>query len=57
MIVRLMGEGQFELAEDDVAELNLLDVALDADLDEDGAERLGEHLARMHAFVRERGTP
>jgi len=57
MIVRILGEGQFEVPEAAVAELNELDAALEAAVEhnDDGAFRPA--LAALLARVREVGSP
>jgi hypothetical protein len=57
MIVRILGEGQLEVPNAAVAELNELDVALEAavERDDDGAFKVA--LAALLAKVREVGTP
>jgi hypothetical protein len=57
MIVRILGEGQFEVPEAAVAELNELDGALEAAVErnDDGAFRPA--LAALLARVREVGSP
>jgi len=57
MIVRILGEGQFEVAEAAVAELNELDAALEAAVErnDDAAFRLA--LAALLARLREVGSP
>jgi len=52
-----MGEGQFELTEAGVEELNRLDALLDADVGDGTGERFAEHLTGMHALIREHGRP
>ncbi|MCC7363910.1 MAG: hypothetical protein IT303_06030 [Dehalococcoidia bacterium] len=58
MIVRIMGEGQFEVGDDVVDRLNELDGALDADLQDDGDDDgFRHHLAQMVELVRSTGQP
>lgn len=57
MIVRIMGEGQFELDDDEARALNDLDTALDAATGGPGEGEFAEHLAAMQAFVRGHGRP
>ena len=54
MIVRILGEGQFELPDSAVAELNVLDAALEESLTDDAAFRTA--LAALLGRVREAGT-
>jgi len=55
MIVRIMEEGQWELSDDLVDELNRLDAELEADLERGDSAPFDEHLRRMHEFVRTNG--
>lgn len=55
MIVRIMGEGQFELDEHEARALNDLDTALDASVDAGPEGEFAVHLAAMQAFVRDHG--
>jgi hypothetical protein len=56
MIVRLMGEGQYEVGDDLASELNELDeTALEA-LEANDEERLDGILEQMAELVRSRGT-
>ncbi len=57
MIVRLMGEGQFELAEDACAALNELDDAAVAALDSSDEAAFRARLRELAQAVRDRGTP
>ena len=54
MIVRILGEGQFDLAEDHVDELNQLDDALVAAIEGNDEQSFKESLARL--LDRVRGT-
>ncbi|MEZ5099598.1 MAG: hypothetical protein R3C15_07325 [Thermoleophilia bacterium] len=56
MIVRLMGEGQFELPESVVAQLNALDDAAMAALEAGDEATLDARLDDMWQLVRARGT-
>ena len=57
MIVRILGEGQFDVPEESVAALNELDADVEAAV-EDGDEALFRSaLAALLAGVREQGTP
>ncbi len=56
MIVRILGEGQFEVSDDSIAELNRLDAELEAALDaEEATFRAALH--GLLAAVRAAGTP
>lgn len=57
MIVRIMGEGQFEVGADVVGRLNELDEALDADLAGSAQEGFAHHIAQMVELVRSHGEP
>ncbi|HSS81405.1 MAG TPA: hypothetical protein VLK24_09435 [Gaiellaceae bacterium] len=56
MIVRVMGEGQFEIDEEVAKGLNDLDAQAEQALEAGDAERLGELLERMADAVRTNGT-
>lgn len=56
MIVRIMGEGQFELADDAVVALQALDAELDEDLLATKPDEFRTHLDAMVTLVRSRGT-
>lgn len=57
MIIRLLGEGQFDVDDADVDELNTLDSALQHTADVDDAEAFGAALRRLVGRVRELGSP
>ena len=57
MIVRLMGEGQFRLADEDAAALNELDNAATSALDAGDEELFRTRLRELAEAVRQRGTP
>jgi hypothetical protein len=57
MIVRILGEGQFEVAEAAVAELNELDAALEAAVERNDDAAFGPALAALLARLREVGSP
>lgn len=57
MIVRLLGEGQFELPEASLARLNVLDDALQASLERDDAAAVMTYLQEMATLVRAEGQP
>ena len=56
MIVRIMGEGQFEIDEEVAKGLNDLDEQAEQALGAGDAERLGELLERMAEAVRTNGA-
>ena len=56
MIVRIMGEGQFEIDDEVAKGLNDLDEQAGQALEAGDAERFGELLERMAAAVRSNGT-
>lgn len=55
MIVRIATEGQYEIGDDDVAELERLDNEAVADCEGDDEQRFNETFARLIAFVRDKG--
>jgi PspAA-like protein len=57
MIVRILGEGQFEVPDAELSGLNELDAALVDDLDQNDAEGWQEHLTALLARVRSVSTP
>jgi hypothetical protein len=57
MIVRLMGEGQFRVAEDLLPQLNELDDRAQASLEADDEPALDDVLNAMWQLVRDRGEP
>ncbi len=57
MIVRILGEGQFEVPDSAVAGLNELDGALEAAVDRGDEEAFRAALTALLARVREAGTP
>jgi hypothetical protein len=57
MIVRILGEGQFELQDDQIAPLEELDQQLVATLDADDESTFRDVLLRMLHIVRSEGTP
>ncbi|HTA09893.1 MAG TPA: hypothetical protein VK836_15350 [Streptosporangiaceae bacterium] len=57
MIVRILGEGQFEVAEAAVAELNELDAALEAAVERNDDAAFRPALAALLARLREVGSP
>ncbi len=56
MIVRILGEGQWELDDDAMAELNSLDDAVEAAVADGNADRLAEALHSLLERVRSTGT-
>jgi hypothetical protein len=57
MIVRILGEGQLEVPESAVAELNELDATLEAAVEHNDEEAFRPALAALLARVREVGSP
>lgn len=57
MIVRIMGEGQYRLAEDAVGRLNELDDRAQEALDREDEAELDRYLDEMAALVRRDGEP
>ncbi|MER5935586.1 hypothetical protein [Streptomyces sp. NPDC002054] len=57
MIVRIMGEGQVQLGDDHVAELNKLDDELLAEMEGGDGEGFRRTLAALLDRVRDLGTP
>jgi hypothetical protein len=57
MIVRILGEGQLEVPESAVSELNELDGALEAAVERDDEAAFRSALSELLARVREVGTP
>jgi len=57
MIVRILGEGQLEVPESAVAELNELDATLEAAVEHNEEEAFRPALAALLARVREVGSP
>jgi hypothetical protein len=57
MIVRIMGEGQLEVAESHLGRLNELDDLLVAELEQGDEEGFRATLGRLLAAVREVGLP
>jgi hypothetical protein len=57
MIVRILGEGQLEVPESAVGELNDLDGALEAAVERDDEAAFRPALAALLARVRELGAP
>ena len=57
MIIRILGEGQYDVADDAVAGLNTLDDTLEQAVDTGDAAVFTESLAGLLAAVRAAGTP
>ena len=57
MIVRILGEGQWEIDEAAADELNALDDEVESAVAADDADRLGEALHALLERVRSAGTP
>ncbi|HUB04017.1 MAG TPA: hypothetical protein VMA76_03055 [Solirubrobacteraceae bacterium] len=57
MIVRIATEGQYEIGDDDVPELNQLDNDAVAACDGGDEQHFQESFARLIAFVRDKGQP
>jgi predicted transcriptional regulator len=55
VIVRIAGEGQFELTDDHLGRLNEIDNAAVAAVEAGDVDRFGDLLARMHELVRTDG--
>lgn len=57
MIVRILGEGQFLLDDDDIDALNQLDDLVEAAAAKGDADALSAALTKLLGAVREHGTP
>jgi hypothetical protein len=57
MIVRILGEGQFEVAESELARLNELDAAVEAEIDAGNEEAFSSRLGELLDGVRAVGAP
>ena len=57
MIVRILGEGQFELPDDAMDELNALDDAVTSAIDSNDEQAFRSCLSDLLAKVRESGSP
>ena len=57
MIVRILGEGQLELADDQLDALNQLDAKVESAVEADDQEAFGVALAALLDGVRRAGTP
>ncbi|MEU6643453.1 hypothetical protein ABZ863_12985 [Saccharomonospora sp. NPDC046836] len=56
MIIRILGEGQYDVEDSRVEELNTLDGQLQDAVDAGDTAAFGPVLAALHAAVRDRGT-
>jgi len=57
MIVRILGEGQFEVADSELDRLNELDAAVEAEVDRGNAEAFAAKLTELLDGVRAVGAP
>jgi hypothetical protein len=57
MIVRILGEGQFEVADAELDRLNELDAAVEAEVDAGNEEAFTARLAELLDGVRDVGAP
>ena len=57
MIVRILGEGQFEVADAELSRLNELDAAVEAEIDAGNEDAFRARLAELLDGVREVGAP
>ena len=57
MIVRILGEGQFEVAEAELDRLNELDAAVEAEIDAGNEEAFRARLTELLDGVRDVGAP
>ncbi|MGW0774957.1 PspA-associated protein PspAA [Streptomyces sp. NPDC002835] len=57
MIIRILGEGQFEIAEDRIDELNRLDTAVQSAADADDEQAFAAALPALLDAVRTLGAP
>ena len=57
MIIRILGEGQFDLADDAAATLNELDAAVEAAVDAGDEAAFASSLAALLDAVRTQGAP
>lgn len=57
MIVRIMGEGQFEVDETAIAALNQIDAELEVDIRTSKMDCVPGHILRMAELVRRSGKP
>ena len=57
MIVRILGEGQFEVADAELSRLNELDAAVEAEIDAGNEDAFRARLAELLDGVRQVGAP
>ena len=57
MIVRILGEGQFEVADSELDRLNELDASVEAEIDAGNEEAFAARLSELLDGVREVGAP
>ena len=57
MIVRILGEGQFEVADDQLERLNELDAAVESAVEAGDTDAFATALAALLDGVRQAGTP
>jgi hypothetical protein len=57
MILRILGEGQYDVPDDAVDELNELDGQLESAIEQGDNDAFGSHLAALLDRVRSLGTP
>ena len=57
MIIRILGEGQYDVADDQIDELNALDDQLLAAVESEDGEAFGKALNALLTSVRRLGTP
>jgi hypothetical protein len=57
MIVRILGEGQYDVSDEALARLNELDAAVEAAIETGDVDAFGAALAGLHDGVRTVGVP
>ncbi|MBA2574291.1 MAG: hypothetical protein H0V02_05820 [Nocardioidaceae bacterium] len=57
MIIRILSEGQFDVADSEVDRLNELDSAVESAIDSGDDDAFGDALAQLLGRVREAGQP
>jgi hypothetical protein len=57
MIVRILGEGQFEVAESELDRLNELDAAVESEIDAGNEDAFRDRLTELLDGVRQVGAP
>lgn len=57
MIIRILGEGQFDVKDDLIGELNKLDAEVEAAIAEGDENAFGSSMAALLEFVGNNGTP